>query len=65
MEKFFISKDAADSITKNNLKDYRNTLQKELDEYFLDNSYLHPEDVIGNQSRIHALNLIIHDFGEE
>ena len=65
MEKFYISQDAADSITKNNLIDYRNTLQKELDDYFLFNSYMHPDDVIGNQSRIYALNLIIHDFGEE
>lgn len=64
MEKFYISQDAADSITKNNLIDYRKRLQEELDAYN-NGEYLHEDDVAGNYRRIVYLNLIIKDFGEE
>lgn len=64
MEKFYISQDAADSITKNNLIDYRKRLQDELDAYN-NGEYLHEDDVAGNYRRIVYLNLIIKDFGEE
>lgn len=64
MEKFYISQDAADSITKKNLIDYRKRLQEELDAYN-NGEYLHEDDVAGNYRRIVYLNLIIKDFGEE
>lgn len=62
MDKFFIDQEAADRITVSNLKDYRNSLQRELNEYFEGNSYLHPLDVTGNRERVLALDLIINDF---
>lgn len=64
MEKFYISQEVADSITKNNLIDYRKRLQEELDAYN-NGEYLHEDDVAGNYRRIVYLNLIIKDFGEE
>lgn len=55
----------ADKITLINLTDYRKCLQGELDEYYKSDSYLHPDDVVGNKIRIEALNLLIKDFGGE
>lgn len=60
-----ISTEAANSITLANLIDYRTCLQGELDAYYTSDSYLHPDDVVGNKLRIEALNLIIKDFGGE
>lgn len=60
-----LSVEAADSITLSNLIDYRMCLQGELDAYYTSDSYLHPQDVVGNKLRIEALNLIIQDFGGE
>ena len=56
--------ETADRITVLNLKEYRDRLQKELDDY-QSGEYLHPEDVAGNLKRIGALNLIIADFSTE
>jgi len=56
--------ETADRITVLNLKEYRDRLQKELDDY-QSGQYLHPEDVAGNLKRIGALNLIIADFSTE
>jgi hypothetical protein len=56
--------DTADRITVLTLKDYRNRLQQELDNYE-SGEYLHPDDVAGNVRRIGALNLIIADFSAE
>jgi hypothetical protein len=56
--------ETADRITLLNLKEYRDRLQKELDDY-QSGEYLHPEDVAGNLKRIGALNLIIADFSTE
>lgn len=59
-----IDAEIADRITVANLKDYRESLQKELDA-FHEGKYLHPEDVVGNYRRIEALTMIIRDFGNE
>jgi hypothetical protein len=56
--------DTADRIAVLVLKDYRNRLQQELDDYE-SGEYLHPDDVAGNVRRIGALNLIIADFSTE
>jgi hypothetical protein len=56
--------ETADRITVLNLKEYRDRLQKELDDY-QSGQYLHPEDVASNLKRIGALNLIIADFSTE
>ena len=56
--------ETADRITALNLKEYRDRLQKELDDY-QSGEYLHPDDVAGNVKRIGALNLIIADFSTE
>lgn len=60
-----ISTEAANSITLANLIDYRDCLKGELDAYYESDSYLHPDDVVGNKLRIEALNLVIKDFGGE
>lgn len=67
MEKYQLSidYDIADKIALNVLLDYRDRLQKELDDYYEKSEYLHPDDVGNNKLRIEALNLIIHDFGGE
>lgn len=67
MEKYQlgIDYDIADKIALKVLIDYRDHLQKELDDYYHQGEYLHPDDVGNNKLRIEALNLIIHDFGGE
>lgn len=68
----WIDGETADRITSLNLRDYRNYLKKELQEWKKnpktdDNPtgyWLHPEDVVGNIRRIEALDLIIKDFIE-
>ena len=60
-----IDYEIADKIALATLIDYRKCLQGELDEYYKSDSYLHPDDVVGNKIRIEALNLLIKDFGGE
>lgn len=67
MEKYQLSidYDIADKIALNVLLDYRDRLQKELEDYYTSTGYLHPDDIGNNKLRIEALNLIIHDLGGE
>lgn len=66
-----ISHETADAITRDNLKDWRDYLQSELDKWEAnpknemnpDGYWMHPEDVVGNKKYIAACNLIIHAFG--
>jgi hypothetical protein len=62
IRKIELDSEAADRITMLNLKDYRSILRQELKDY-KKGSWLHSEDVVGNQTRIKALDLIIKDFG--
>lgn len=69
-KKIKLSCGAADRITVATLKNYRSNLKKELKKYTKNPKtdlnpngvWMHPEDVIGNQRRIEALNLIISDY---
>ena len=54
--------ETADRITKLSLKDQRKYLKKELADY-KKGKYLHPEDVVGNQKLIEAMDLIIKYYG--
>jgi hypothetical protein len=68
---FTISQEAADSITRENLREWRDYLQSELDQWEAnpknemnpDGYWLHPEDVVGNKKYIAACNLLIQAFG--
>ena len=70
---FTISQEAADSITRDNLIEWRDYLQSELDQWEAnpknemnpDGYWLHPEDVVGNKKYIAACNLLIKAFGGE
>jgi hypothetical protein len=69
--KMKISQDTADSITKDNLKQWRTYLQSELDQWSAnpknelnpDGVWMHPDDVVGNTKYIMACTLIIDAFG--
>ena len=69
-KKIKIDHETADRITAATLKNYRSNLKKELKKHRKNpktdlnpNGYwLHPGDVIDNQRRIEALNLIISDY---
>jgi hypothetical protein len=71
MMKLEISQESADSITKDVLKDWRDYLQSELDQWAAnpknemnpDGVWMHPDDVVGNTKYIAACNLIIDAFG--
>lgn len=65
MDKISIDYDIAHKIALRVLIDYRDSLYKELDDYYVKGEYLHPDDIGNNKLRIEALNLIIHDFGGE
>ena len=54
--------DTADRITVICLKEQKKHLKKELAD-FKKGKYLHPEDVVGNQKLIEALDLIIKYYG--
>ena len=54
--------ETADRITLLSLKDQRSYLKKELRDH-KKGAYLHPEDVVGNQKIIEALDLIIKHYG--
>ena len=54
--------ETADRITVLSLKDQRQYLKKELADY-KKGQYLHPEDVVGNQKLIEAMDLIIKHYG--
>lgn len=60
--KLEIDFETADRITVISLKDQRRYLKKELADY-KKGQYLHPEDVVGNQKLIAALDLIIKHYG--
>lgn len=70
---FTISQEAADLITRDNLIEWRDYLQSELDQWEAnpknemnpDGYWLHPEDVVGNKKYIAACNLLIKAFGGE
>jgi len=55
--------DTADRITVTCLKEQRRYLKKELAD-FKKGQYLHPDDVVGNQKLIAALDLIIKYYGD-
>ena len=57
-----IDYETAHRITLITLKDYREYLQMELDEFKNGAEWLHPEDVTGNTVAIEALDLIISHF---
>lgn len=71
MMKLEISQESADSITKDVLKDWRDYLQSELNQWAAnpknemnpDGVWMHPDDVVGNTKYIAACNLIIDAFG--
>lgn len=71
MTDFTIPQEAADAITRDNIKDWRDYLQSELDQWEAnprnemnpDGYWLHPEDVVNNKKYIAACNLLIHAFG--
>lgn len=73
MSNFIIPQDAADSITAANLKEWRDYLQEELDQWEAnpknemnpDGYWMHPDDVVGNKKFIAACNLLIKAFGGE
>ena len=54
--------ETADRITLLNLKEHRDYLTKELEDY-IDGHWLHPEDVVNNKEVIKALDRIIVYFG--
>jgi hypothetical protein len=54
--------ETADKITLDVLVDHRNYLTKELKEYE-EGHWLHPEDVVKNQTLVQALDEIILYFG--
>ena len=69
--KFKMSQESADQITVDNLKQWRNYLQSELDQWAAnpknemnpDGVWMHPDDVVGNTKYIMACTLIIDAFG--
>ena len=61
-KKLEIDFETADRIVLIALKDQRKYLKKELSDY-KKGQYLHPEDVVGNQKLIEAMNLIIKYYG--
>lgn len=54
--------ETADRIALLSLKDQRKYLKKELSAY-KKGEYLHPDDVVGNQKLIEAMDLIIKYYG--
>jgi hypothetical protein len=60
-EKIELDFETADRIAVLVLKNYRNCLQTDLDN-FKNGKYLHPEDVAENKKAVKALNLIIRHF---
>lgn len=70
---FEIPQEAADRITIENLRQWRDYLQSELDQWHANpktednpNGYwLHPEDIAGNYNYIRSCNLLIQAFGGE
>ena len=69
-KKIKIDQETADRITVNTLINYRSILKKELKKYWKnpkttlnpDGHWMHPEDIVGNQRRVEALDLIIGDY---
>jgi hypothetical protein len=63
--------EAADAITAANLKEWRDYLQSELDQWKAnpknemnpEGYWMHPDDVVGNMKYIAACDLLIHAFG--
>jgi hypothetical protein len=62
-KKLKIDYETADHITLLNLKSYRKYLKKELKDHEEKGTYLHDDDVCGNNKAIAALTLIITHFG--
>lgn len=62
MAKIELDMETANRITLLTLKDYRNYLKWELNQYKKKKMHLHPEDVVGNMARIERLDLVIKDF---
>jgi len=60
--KLEIDFETADRITVISLKDQRRYLKKELANW-KKGQWLHPEDVVGNQKLIDALDLVIKHYG--
>lgn len=54
--------ETADRITAASLKDYRDSLKQQLDNYN-EGGWLHPEDVVHNQKMIEAIDFVVKDFG--
>lgn len=60
---FEIDWETADRITLLNLKNHRDYLFTELEDYKLGH-FLHPDDVINNKKLIKSLDKIINYFGD-
>jgi len=60
--KYKIDTETADKITLDVLKDHRRYLEEELENYE-NGGYLHPEDVVSNQTLIKHLTKVIEYFG--
>ncbi len=73
MTQFNIPQEAADAITIANVKEWRDYLQEELDQWEAnpknelnpDGYWMHPEDIVNNKKYITACNIIIESFGGE
>lgn len=71
-KKLAIDYETADKITVLNLKDYRNTLQTEIDQWRANprtennptGYWLHDEDVVNNIKVIDAISIILKQYGE-
>ena len=57
-----IDHETVDRITVCGLKDYRDSLQKQLKAY-KKGAWLHPDDVVHSQKMIEALDFVLKDFG--
>jgi len=62
MSKYSIECETADKITLDVLKEHRNYLMVELEQY-KNGEWLHPEDVVKNGVLIEAMDAIIDYFG--
>ena len=65
MKRLEIDYETADRITLLNLKEYRNDLKKELQDFKDGTHWMHNDDVVATPAIIDALTLIIHQFGGE
>lgn len=60
---FTLPYEVIEKIALASLLDQRDYLQKELDAYFSDGAYLHPDDISNNRELIYCLNKLIKYYG--